>query len=85
MISFMLFARAFGRNVITSLDHTGVAMSYTQTLDLLRKAALDVSRSVNFREGRWMLVFEYVNFQKNFVMREWIAIPNLGTSPVEWQ
>ena len=64
VISLMLFARAVGRNVITSLNHIGVAMSYTPTLDWLRKAADDVSRSVNFREGRWMLVFDNVNFQK---------------------
>lgn len=63
LVSLMLVARAVNKQVIASLNHLGVCLSCTQTIEWVKRVASDV----RLKEGQWMLAFDNVNFQKKVI------------------
>ena len=64
LVSLMLTARAVSRQVITSLNHLGICLSYHQTMEWVKRLARETARDSTLKEGHWIVVFDNVNFQK---------------------
>ena len=84
LISLMLVARAVNKQVIASLNYLGICLSYTQTMEWVKRLVKEVASDVSLKEGQWMLVYDNVNFQKKFGMRDITDTQSLGTLPAEW-
>ena len=64
LVSLLLTARAVSRQVITSLNHLGICLSYHQTMEWVKRLARETARDSTLKEGHWIVVFDNVNFQK---------------------
>lgn len=64
LLSLMLVARATSKLVITTLNHIGICLSYSQTLRYIENAARTIENSRELSHGHWIVAYDNINIQK---------------------
>lgn len=64
LVGLMLIARAVHKQLIASLNHLGISLSYNQIMEWVKRLARETAKDSNLKKGEWILVFDNVNFQR---------------------
>ena len=65
LVSLMLVARATSTQVITTLKHMGVCLSYSQTFRYVENAAKAMKQNRELQHGDWIVAYDNINIEKS--------------------
>ena len=65
LVSLMLISRATNKQVFVGLNHMGLCLSYSQTLQRLETIALATEASQAMATGTWILAYDNINIHKH--------------------
>ena len=80
----MLVARATSKQVITTLNHMGVCLSYSQTFSYVENAAKAIEQNRELQHGDWIVAYDNIILRNVSPMREMPDIQRHGTSRAVW-
>jgi len=64
IVSLILIARSVPKQVISAFNHIGLCLSYTQSLEWVKRFRKENVAKANFSNGEWILVYDNINFHK---------------------
>ena len=64
LVSLKLVARATSKQVITTLNHMGVCLSYSQTFKYVGNAAKAIEQNRELQHGDWIVAYDNINIEK---------------------
>ena len=64
LLSLMLIARATSKSVITTLNHIGICLSYSQTIRYVENAARAIDKRRELQRGHWIVAYDNININK---------------------
>ena len=64
LVSLMFVAKATSKQVITTLNHMGVCLSYSQTFRNVENAARAIEQNSELQHGDWAVAYDNINIEK---------------------